>query len=73
METRGGYRLDLKVDGSKVGRLPSDSTAVLLLYVVAAAKDNGLGALQLAHSDLVQLGQKYCSGKRRCIYITWRE
>jgi len=56
-------RLDLRHDGSEVGRLPSNDTAVLLLYGVAATKDDGLSAFQFVHGYLVQLGQQYCSGE----------
>ena len=56
-------RLDLRVDGSEVCRLPSNGTTVLLLHGITATKDNGLGAFLFVHSDLVRLGQKHCSGK----------
>jgi hypothetical protein len=56
-------RLDLRVDGSKSGRLASNDTTVLLLHGVAATKDNGLDALQFVHGDLVQLCQKILPGK----------
>ena len=57
-------RLDLGVDGSKVGRLSSDDATVLLLHAVAATEYNSLGALQFVHCDLIQLGKIHRSGKQ---------
>ena len=47
-------RLDLRVDGRKIARLPPNGTAVLLFHSVATTKDNGLGALELAHHHLIR-------------------
>ena len=55
--------LDFRVDGGEASRLSSNGTTVLLLHGVATTKDDGLSALQFAHGDLVQLGQKYRSEK----------
>jgi hypothetical protein len=67
-------RLYIRVDGSKVGRLPSNRTAVLLLHGGATTKDNGLGTLQFVHSDLIHLGQKRRSGKSlKAKETTYRE
>ena len=45
-------RLDLRVDGREIARLSSDGTAVLLLHGVPSTKNDGFGALELAHGHL---------------------
>ena len=48
-------RLDIGFDGSKIARLSSNETAVLLFHTLASTKDNSLSALELVHHDLVGL------------------
>lgn len=45
--------LDLSVDAGEIGGLPSDGSAILLLYAMPPADDCCLNALRFGHSDLL--------------------